>query len=199
MQIELTKPKLQKFIDEQVQAGHFPSAQAAVETAVEQMMLDHGVLDDPTIAAILNADVQYERGNLWNGGPFGTTFARNIQGPDAHGAELSRPPESASRSAILKKSTPRVRDSPQNASRMIGRILDAIDLLEIFPHRTVVERQASGLKYPVRTLPAKPDVIYFRVIDEKPSSLSGTSATERVSGPGILISGYCRTIFAAVS
>ncbi len=64
MQIELTKPQLQKFIDEQVQAGHFPSAQAAVETAVEQMMLDHGVLDDSTIAAIANADVQYERGQF---------------------------------------------------------------------------------------------------------------------------------------
>jgi len=64
MHIELTKPKLQKFIDEQVQAGHFASAQAAVETAVEQMMLDHGVLDDSTIAAIANADAQYERGQF---------------------------------------------------------------------------------------------------------------------------------------
>jgi Arc/MetJ-type ribon-helix-helix transcriptional regulator len=62
MQIELTKPTLQKFIDDQVQAGHFPSAQAAVETAVEQMMLDHGTLDDSTRAAIANADAQYERG-----------------------------------------------------------------------------------------------------------------------------------------
>jgi Arc/MetJ-type ribon-helix-helix transcriptional regulator len=64
MQIELNKPTLQKFIDEQVRAGHFPSAQAAVETAVEQMMLDHGVLDDATIAAIANADAQYERGEF---------------------------------------------------------------------------------------------------------------------------------------
>ena len=64
MQIELSKPKLQKFIDDQVQAGHFPSAQAAVETAVEQMMLDHGVLDDSTIAAIAKADEQYERGEF---------------------------------------------------------------------------------------------------------------------------------------
>jgi Arc/MetJ-type ribon-helix-helix transcriptional regulator len=64
MQIELSKPKLQKFIDEQVQAGHFPSAQAAVETAVEQMMLDHRVLDDRAIAAIANADAQYERGEF---------------------------------------------------------------------------------------------------------------------------------------
>lgn len=64
MQIELNKPDLRKYIDEQVRAGHFPSAQAAVETAVEQMMLDHGVLDDPAIAAIANADAQYERGEF---------------------------------------------------------------------------------------------------------------------------------------
>ena len=64
MQIDLSKPKLRKFIDEQVQAGHFPSAQAAVETAVEQMMLDHGVLDDSAVAAITNADAQYERGEF---------------------------------------------------------------------------------------------------------------------------------------
>jgi Arc/MetJ-type ribon-helix-helix transcriptional regulator len=62
MQVDLTKPKLQKFIDDQVRAGHFPSAQAAVETAVEQMMLDHGVLDDSAVAAITNADAQYDRG-----------------------------------------------------------------------------------------------------------------------------------------
>ena len=64
MQIELSKPDLAKFIDEPVQAGHFPSAQAAVETAVEQMMLDHGVLDDPALAAIARGDAQYERGEF---------------------------------------------------------------------------------------------------------------------------------------
>jgi addiction module RelE/StbE family toxin len=59
------------------------------------------------------------------------------------------------------------RDSPQNAASMIERILNAIDLLEVFPHRAVVERQASSLKYPVRSLPVKPYVIYFRVIDDQ--------------------------------
>jgi toxin ParE1/3/4 len=59
------------------------------------------------------------------------------------------------------------RDSPQNAESVIARILDSIDLLEIFPHRTVVERQTPRLKYPVRSLPVKPYVIYFRVIEEE--------------------------------
>lgn len=58
-------------------------------------------------------------------------------------------------------------DSLQNAASMIEKILDAIDLLEIFPHRTVVERQAPTLKYPVRSLPVKPYVVYFRVIDDE--------------------------------
>src|SRR2546423_14025999 len=59
------------------------------------------------------------------------------------------------------------RDSPRNAASMIEQILDSIDLLEIFPHRTVVERQSPSLKYPVRSLPVKPYVVYFRVIDDE--------------------------------
>src|SRR5687768_15711538 len=59
------------------------------------------------------------------------------------------------------------RDSPQNAASMIERILNSIDLLEVFPHRTVVERMTSSLKYPVRSLPVKPYVIFFRVIEDE--------------------------------
>jgi addiction module RelE/StbE family toxin len=59
------------------------------------------------------------------------------------------------------------KESAQNAASMIERIMDAIDLLEIFPHRSVVERAAEPLKYPVRSLPVKPYVIYFRVIDDE--------------------------------
>src|SRR3989442_629056 len=58
------------------------------------------------------------------------------------------------------------RDSPQNAALMIERILDSIALLELFPHGTVVERQTLSLKYPVRSLPLKPYVVYFRVIED---------------------------------
>lgn len=60
-----------------------------------------------------------------------------------------------------------VQDSPQSANRMIAQILDAIDALEFFPHRTVVEHQTTQLKYPVRSLPVKPYVNYFRVIDDE--------------------------------
>jgi len=58
------KPELKKFIDAEVRSGHFKSAEAAVETAVTQMMLDHGELDDQTIAAIVKADAQYDRGEF---------------------------------------------------------------------------------------------------------------------------------------
>ena len=64
MHVELTKPNLRQFIDDQVRAGHFPSAQAVVEAAIEQMMLDHGPLDDATVAAINRADAEYERGEF---------------------------------------------------------------------------------------------------------------------------------------
>src|SRR5436190_401787 len=40
MPVELTKPELQRFISEQVSAGNFPSPEAVVEAAIEQMILD---------------------------------------------------------------------------------------------------------------------------------------------------------------
>jgi Arc/MetJ-type ribon-helix-helix transcriptional regulator len=64
MQVQLRRPELEKFIDDQVKAGYFPSPEAAVEAAVEHMMLDQGVdeLDDETAAAINRAEEQIERG-----------------------------------------------------------------------------------------------------------------------------------------
>ena len=58
-------------------------------------------------------------------------------------------------------------DSPQNAARMVERILAAIETLGILPHRTVLERQSRKVKHPVRSLPVKPYMVYFRVLDEE--------------------------------
>src|SRR5437763_11872125 len=55
------------------------------------------------------------------------------------------------------------KDSISAASKMIQTLLDAIDSLEVLPHRAVVERQSAKLKYPVRSLAVPPYVIYFRV------------------------------------
>lgn len=58
------KPELQRFIENQVRAGHFASADAAIEAAVEQMMQASEVddLDDDTAAAINRAEEQLDRG-----------------------------------------------------------------------------------------------------------------------------------------
>jgi toxin ParE1/3/4 len=59
------------------------------------------------------------------------------------------------------------KDSPANAARMVGRILDAIELLKIFPHRNVVEGQHPKIRHPVRTLPVQSYIIFFRVDDAR--------------------------------
>lgn len=58
-------------------------------------------------------------------------------------------------------------DSPQNAAKTVGRILDAIGTLGIFPHRKVVEHQSAKTKHPVRSLAVRPYVVYFRVLDQQ--------------------------------
>ena len=59
------------------------------------------------------------------------------------------------------------RDSPQNAEMMIARIRDALEPLKLFPHRTIVQKQDRRLRYPVRSLSARPYTIYFRVIEDE--------------------------------
>lgn len=59
------------------------------------------------------------------------------------------------------------KDSPQNADAMISRILDALELVKQFPHRTIVEHQSPKIRYPVRSLPVWPYVVCFRVLDDQ--------------------------------
>ena len=64
MQVRLTKPELERFIADQVRAGHFPSSDAAIEAAVEQMMLARAdaELTDEDVEAINESEAQFERG-----------------------------------------------------------------------------------------------------------------------------------------
>lgn len=62
MQVKLTKPELERFITEQVVTGRFESPDAAVEAAVEEMMLDEVRIDDATREAIERAEAQLDRG-----------------------------------------------------------------------------------------------------------------------------------------
>jgi len=59
------------------------------------------------------------------------------------------------------------RNSPQNAARMVGRILDAIATLEEFPHRNVVEHRSEKLKHPVRSIAVRPYLVFFRVLEDQ--------------------------------
>lgn len=59
------------------------------------------------------------------------------------------------------------KDSPQNAAKMIGRILDAISSLETFPRRNIVENQSKKIRRPVRSLPVRPYIVYFRILEEQ--------------------------------
>jgi toxin ParE1/3/4 len=56
-------------------------------------------------------------------------------------------------------------DSPRNAGRIVERILKAISALELFPHRNLVQHKSKKIRYPVRSLGARPYLIYFRVIE----------------------------------
>ena len=60
MQVRLTKPELERFIADQVEAGHFPSTEAAVE----QMMRDRAdaELSDGDVDAINESEAQIDRG-----------------------------------------------------------------------------------------------------------------------------------------
>jgi Arc/MetJ-type ribon-helix-helix transcriptional regulator len=62
MQLSVTNPALQRFVVDQVRAGNFPDANAVVEDALARMMEEKVVLTDEDIAAIKEADEQFERG-----------------------------------------------------------------------------------------------------------------------------------------
>jgi|KBSMisStaDraftv2_1062788.scaffolds.fasta_scaffold874695_1 putative addiction module CopG family antidote len=55
-------PEIQKFIDEQVQAGRFSSPEAVVAAAIAEMRQSDDELDDDTIAAINEGLEQADRG-----------------------------------------------------------------------------------------------------------------------------------------
>jgi plasmid stabilization system protein ParE len=59
------------------------------------------------------------------------------------------------------------KDSPLNADGMVTRILDAMEPLKMFPSRMVVIEQKAGLREPVRSVPVKPYIIYFRLVEQK--------------------------------
>ena len=62
MQIQLTKPELERFVAAKVQAGEFASAEAVVEDALTRMMDQEPELTEEDVAAINAADEEIDRG-----------------------------------------------------------------------------------------------------------------------------------------
>lgn len=58
------------------------------------------------------------------------------------------------------------RSSPQNATKMIRTLLDAIDGLNILPHRYDVPRVGYVRGRQIRSMPVRPYLVRYR-IDEK--------------------------------
>ena len=55
------------------------------------------------------------------------------------------------------------RDSPQNAAAMVARLLDAIDGLDILPHRFDVPRVGTVRGRQVRSMPVRPYLVRYRI------------------------------------
>lgn len=64
MQVQLRKPELERFIDDQVRAGRYTSPEDAVEAAIAQMMVDQTTihLTDEDMVAIHESEAQIDRG-----------------------------------------------------------------------------------------------------------------------------------------
>jgi Arc/MetJ-type ribon-helix-helix transcriptional regulator len=62
MDLQLTKPEMERFITQKVKAGDFPSPEAVVEDALARAMEDEIVLTEEDIEAINRAAEQFSRG-----------------------------------------------------------------------------------------------------------------------------------------
>lgn len=64
MNVQLTKPELEKFVDELVHSGHFASPTEVIEAGLARLMMDgpHDERDKETLAAIERAEAQFDRG-----------------------------------------------------------------------------------------------------------------------------------------
>ena len=56
-------PEIERFIQEQIQAGNFPNAEAVIEAAIaEYRQLATPELDEATLDAVDEAEAEFERG-----------------------------------------------------------------------------------------------------------------------------------------
>ncbi len=62
MQLSLSKPEFERFIEAKVKCGDFPTPEAVVEDALARMMEEDVALTDEDMAAIKESDEQIDRG-----------------------------------------------------------------------------------------------------------------------------------------
>lgn len=55
--------------------------------------------------------------------------------------------------------------APDAAPALVRKVLDSVENLRTFPHRTVVDGQSARVPHPVRSLPCESYMVYFRVLD----------------------------------
>ena len=75
------RPELARFIDEQVKAGHYPTAEAVVEAALADMVTGQppaDALDEEDWAAIAEADAEFDRGEGMSREAFRAELARRF-------------------------------------------------------------------------------------------------------------------------
>ena len=58
-------------------------------------------------------------------------------------------------------------DSPQNVSSVAQSLLDAIDGLDVFPHRYKVHVNRRDPARTVRSMPVPPFIVYYRVVEHR--------------------------------
>jgi len=59
------------------------------------------------------------------------------------------------------------RDSPQNATRMIQKIIEGIDSLEQLPHRYPVAEGANNRRGEIRVMTIRPYLVFYRILEEQ--------------------------------
>jgi Arc/MetJ-type ribon-helix-helix transcriptional regulator len=64
LQLQLSRPELEKYITEQVKAGRFPSPEALVEDALERMIESESGLTEEELDKLAIAEKQVEQGQV---------------------------------------------------------------------------------------------------------------------------------------
>jgi Arc/MetJ-type ribon-helix-helix transcriptional regulator len=74
-------PDVQRFIDELIRAGRFPTPEAVIEAAISDMRESESLdLDDETAAAINEAEAQADRGEGTDLDTFRVDFFKRVNG-----------------------------------------------------------------------------------------------------------------------